>query len=99
MSIIDNLEFKMCKMSTSEDRGREPLYKPQVASPRCRGELQNRGVARNIKQSQSYSSPVNGSFRQSNNGSRPQNSSQGSSSHGRYSGYALRSERNMSGYG
>ena len=28
---IDNLELKMCKMTTSDDRGREPLYKPQVA--------------------------------------------------------------------
>ena len=34
---IDNLELKMRKMTTSEDRGRDPLFKPQVAPPRCRG--------------------------------------------------------------
>ena len=34
---IDNLEWKMCKMTISDDRGREPLYKPQVAPPRHRG--------------------------------------------------------------
>ena len=31
---IDSLELKMCKMSTSDDKGREPPYKPQVAPPR-----------------------------------------------------------------
>ena len=36
---IENLEFKMHKMSTSEERGHEPPYKPQVALPRWRGGL------------------------------------------------------------
>ena len=53
MNKIDDLEFKMHKMATSE----EPPYKPQVAPPRCRGGgSQSRGATRNLKQPQSYSS-------------------------------------------
>ena len=52
---IDNLELKMWKMSTSEDRGREPPYKPQVAPPRCRRGSQSRGTVRNPKLALSYS--------------------------------------------
>ena len=64
MHKIDDLEFKMCKMSTSEDRSHEPPYKPWVVPPRHRGGgSQNRGATRNIKQSQSYGSQGNGSFR------------------------------------
>ena len=69
-------------MSTSEDRGHEPLYKPQVAPPRHRGGgYQIRGVARNTKTGQSYSSKVIVVSDEAIMG-RPQNSSQGS--HGRY---------------
>ena len=57
MNKMDVLEFKMCKMVTSEERSQELLYKPQVASPRHRGGgSQNRGTTRNSKQPQSYSS-------------------------------------------
>ena len=53
---IDNLELKMCKMTTSEDRGREPPYKPQVDPPRCRGAGNRfRGAVRNPKLALSYS--------------------------------------------
>ena len=53
---IDNLELKMRKMTTSDDRGREPLYKPQVAPPRCRGGGNRfRGVVRNPKLAIGYS--------------------------------------------
>ena len=57
MSKIDNLEYKMHRISTSEDRDHEPPYKPQVAPSRHRGGgSQIRGAARNTKQTQSYSS-------------------------------------------
>ena len=47
---IDNLELKMHKMTTSEDRGQEPPYKPQVATPRHRGGgTRFRGAVRNPK--------------------------------------------------
>ena len=52
---IYNLELKMHKMSTSDDRGREPLYKPQVAPPRCRGGNRFRGTTRNPKPALTYS--------------------------------------------
>ena len=97
---IDDLEFKMCKMSTSEERSHELPYKPQVAPPRCRGGgSQSRGATRNSKQPQSYSSQGNErGFRRNTSGSRPQNSSQSGSSCGRYGSKNFRSER-MSGYG
>ena len=44
---IDSLELKMCKMFTSDDKGREPPYKPQVAPPRHRGGNIFRGTSRN----------------------------------------------------
>ena len=34
---IDNLELKMQKLTTSEDRGWELPYKPSGSPPRCRG--------------------------------------------------------------
>ena len=34
MNKIDDLEFKMCKMSTSDNQSCETPYKPQVAPPR-----------------------------------------------------------------
>ena len=40
----------MRKMSTSDDKGREPPYKPQVAPPRCRGGNRFRGTVRNLKE-------------------------------------------------
>ena len=43
---IDNLELKMRKMTTSDDRSREPPYKPQVAPPRHRGGTRFRGMAK-----------------------------------------------------
>ena len=52
---IDNLELKMCKMTTSDDRAREPPYKPQVAPPRHRGGTRFRGMVRNPKPAIGYS--------------------------------------------
>ena len=47
---IYHLELKMHKMTTSDDRGREPLYKPQVAPSRCRGGgTRFTGMVRNAK--------------------------------------------------
>ena len=43
-------------MSTSDDKGREPPYKAQVAPPRCRGGNRFRGTGRNPKPALSYSS-------------------------------------------
>ena len=61
---IDNLELKMRKMTTSEDRGQEPLYKPQVAPPRCRGGgTRFRGAVRNPKPALSYSNRGNNGFK------------------------------------
>ena len=34
MNKIDDLEFRMCKMSTSDNQSHETPYKPQVAPPR-----------------------------------------------------------------
>ena len=79
---IDNLELKMQKMSTSEDRGCEPPYKPQVAPPRCRGGSQSRGTTKNFKPALSYSSRGNSGQRRNNN-VRPQNVFHGSDSCGR----------------
>ena len=49
---IDDLEFKMWNMSTSETQSREPLYKPHVAPHRCRGGggAQNKRATRNSNQ-------------------------------------------------
>ena len=52
---IDSLEMKMRKMSISDDKGREPPYKPQVAPPRCRGGNRFRGTVRNPKLALTYS--------------------------------------------
>ena len=71
-------------MTTSDDRGRELLYKPQVAPPRCRGGNKFRGMVRNPKQALSYSNQGTNGFKR-NNG-RPQNNFQSNSSQGRYSG-------------
>ena len=58
MNKIDDLEFKVQTMSTSENRSCELPYKSQVAPPRCRGvgRSQKRGTTRNSNQSQSYTS-------------------------------------------
>ena len=45
----------MRKMTTSDDKGREPLYKPKVAPPRCRGGTRFRGMVRNPKPTIGYS--------------------------------------------
>ena len=57
---IDNLELKMRKMTTSDDRGREPLYKPHVAPPRHRGGNRFRGMVRNPKPAIGYSNGTQG---------------------------------------
>ena len=46
---IDSLEMKMGKMSISDNKGKEPPYKPQVAPPRHRGGGRFRGSNRNPK--------------------------------------------------
>ena len=92
MNKIDDSEFRMCKMSTSDNQSHETPYKPQVAPPRHQGGgSQNRGGFRNSSQVQSHSSRGNGS-------SFGRNSSGYSS--GSSSGYnPSRSERSMSGQG
>ena len=79
---IDNLELKMRKMTLSEDKPREPPYKPQVAPPRRRGGTRFRGSNRNPKSTLTTSSRGSSGFKR-NNG-RPQNSFQ-NSSRGRFS--------------
>ena len=55
MTKIDDLEFRMHKMTTAENRSQDPPYKPQVAPPQCRGGgSQNRGGFKNSGQDQSY---------------------------------------------
>ena len=90
---IDSLELKMCKMSTSDDKGREPPYKPQVAPPRHRGGNRFRGTVRNPKAALTYSNRGNNGFKR-NNG-RPQGNFQSNSSRGTYRG---RFQRNGSGF-
>ena len=46
---INNLELKMRKMSISDEKGKEPPYKPQVVPPRHRGGTRFRGTNRNPK--------------------------------------------------
>ena len=86
----------MHKMSTSDDKGREPPYKPQVAPPRRRGGNRFRGTVRNPKLALSYSNRGTNGFKR-NNG-RPQSNFQSNSSRGRYSDRG-RSQRNGSGFG
>ena len=70
----------MHKMTTSDDRGRESPYKPQVAPPRCRGGgTRFRGAVRNPKLALSYSNRGTNGFKRNNNG-RPQNSFQSNGS-------------------
>ena len=81
---IENLELKMCKMSISDEKGKEPPHKPQVAPPRCRGGNRFRGTVRNPKAALTYSNRGNNGFKR-NNG-RPQGNFQSSSSRGTYRG-------------
>ena len=92
---IDSLELKMHKMSTSDYKGREPPYKPQVAPPRCRGGTRFRGTGRNPKLALSYSNRGTNGFKR-NNG-RPQNNFQSNNSRGRYSDRG-RPQKNVSGF-
>ena len=85
----------MHKMSTSDDKGREPPYKPQVAPPRHRGGTRFRGMGRNPKSALSYSNQRTNGFRR-NNG-RPQNNFQRNNSRGRYSDRG-RPQRNGSSF-
>ena len=50
-------------MSTSDDRGREPPYKPQVAPPRCRGGNRFRGTVGNPKLALSYNNQGTNGFK------------------------------------
>ena len=81
---MDNLELKMRKMSISDEKGKEPPYKPQVAPPKCRGGNRFRGMVRNPKAALTYSNRENNGFKR-NNG-RPQSNFQSSSSRGTYRG-------------
>ena len=92
---IDSMKLKMRKMSTSDDKGREPPYKPQVAPPRHRGGNRSRGTVRNPKAALTYSNRGSNGFKR-NNG-RPQGSFQNSSSRGTYSGRG-QFQRNGSGF-
>ena len=78
---IDSLEMKMCKMSISDEKGKEPPYKPQVAPPRCRGGGRFRGSSRNPKPTLTTSSRGPSGFRRNNGksqGNFQSNSSRGS---------------------
>ena len=91
---IDSLEMKMRKMSISDDKAREPPYKPQVAPPRRRGGNRFRGTNRNQKPTLTTSSRGPSGFKGSNG--RPQNNFQSnSSSRGTYKGCF---QRNGSGF-
>ena len=92
MNNINDLEFRMCKMSTSDNQSHEAPYKPQVAPPRHQGGgSQNRGGFRNSSQGQSHCSRGNGSSFGRNSSGYSSDSS---------SGYnPSRSERSMSGQG
>ena len=61
----------MCKMTTTDDRGREPPYKPQVAPPRHRGGNRFRGMARNPKPAVGYSNGTRGTNAFKRNNGRP----------------------------
>ena len=91
---IDSLELKMCKMSISDDKAREPPYKPQVAPPRCRGGNRFRGMSRNPKPALTTSSRGPSGFKR-NNGRPQSNFQSNSSSRGIYRG---RFQRNGSGF-
>ena len=78
---IDSLEMKMRKMSISDDKGKEPPYKPQVAPPRRRGGGRFRGSNRNPKPTLTTSSRGPSGFRRNNGklqGNFQSNSSRGS---------------------
>ena len=90
---IDNLELKMCKMSISDEKGKEPPYKPQVAPLRHRGGNRFRGTVRNPKAALTYSNRENIGFKRSNG--RPQSNFQSNSSRGTYRGQF---QRNGSGF-
>ena len=76
--------MKMRKMSISDEKGKEPPYKPQVAPPRCRGGGRFRGSNRNPKPTLTTSSRGPGGFRR-NNG-RQQGNFQSNSSRGSFRG-------------
>ena len=61
-------------MTTSDDRGREPLYKPQVAPPRYRGGTRFRGTVRNPKLAIGYTNGTRGTNGFKRNNGQPQNS-------------------------
>ena len=82
---IDSLEMKMRKMSISDEKGKEPPYKPQVAPPRCRGGNRFRGTSRNPKPTLTTSSRGPGGFKR-NNGRSQNNFQSNSSSRGTYRG-------------
>ena len=95
---IDNLEMKMRKMSISDDKAREPPYKPQVAPPRRRGGNRFRGTSRNPKPTLTTSSRGPSGFKR--NSGRPQNNFQSnSSSRGTYRGRFQRNSSSFRGRG
>ena len=74
----------MCKMSISDEKDKEPPYKPQVAPPRRRGGNKFRGTGRNPKPTLTTSSRGPSGFKR-NNGMQ-QGNFQSSSSRGTYRG-------------
>ena len=81
---IDSLEMKMHKMSVSDEKGKEPPYKPQMAPPRQRRGDRFSGTSRNPKPTLTTSSRGPSGFRK-NNG-RQQGNFQSGSSRGSYRG-------------
>ena len=84
----------MCKMSITDEKVKEPPYKPQVAPPRCRGGSGFRGTGRNPKPTLTTSSRGPGGFKR-NNGMPQSNFQSDSSSRSTYRG---RFQRNGSGF-
>ena len=82
---IDSLEMKMRKMSISDEKGKEPPYKPQVVPARHRGGNRFRGMSRNSKLTLTTSSRGPGGFKR-NNGRSQNNFQSNSSSRGTYRG-------------
>ena len=76
--------MKMRKMAISDEKGKEPPYKPQVAPPRCRAGGKFRGSSRNQKPTLTTSSRGPSGF--SRNNGKSQGNFQSNSSRGTFRG-------------
>ena len=80
MNKIDDLELRLCEISSTDSRSWELPYKPQVAPPQCRGGgSQNRGGLRNSGPDQACrGGRKRGNSERNGNDNRSQNSFRGS---------------------